>query len=350
MTRDSTKLGRLVAEIRAVADRLDVVRSIPRDDHPTIVAWDPIVAARLQAELREDDARMTPGPWRDQQEDDETRESHEVLDCEGFRVPSGSKQDAVGIARLRNNAREVADQLEAARAEIASARELIDSEVHVAFARMMLSEVDGMRALVAVVERWNDDGKVGDDAVHSAVATYRDGARSDLRIVATRGEVDFVARMMIAEWERVEREKVNISRVATFADMARVVIERAILSPGVRPAAGADLAASSAVVGERGVGGDRSGDAAVDLADLNHPNQVTLLGSAMREAARMHANERFPNYEYATTRGPRHDFDEAPPDGDGWQRNTSKGSEGWDRFDDHEEAYWYRRRTRVDDK
>ncbi len=137
---------------------------IPADDHPTIAPWDPIVATRLSAELREDDARMTRGPWRDRQEADETRKSNEVLDHEGspvafiaslahvYRVPYGFKQDAVGIARLRNNARVVADQLEAARAEIDAARELI-----------------------AIVERWSDaPHHEGECAVHTAVDAYRD--------------------------------------------------------------------------------------------------------------------------------------------------------------------------------
>ncbi len=43
--------------------------------------------------------------------------------------------------------------------------------------------------------------------------------------VVPRDEVDRVARLLIAEWERVERRAVNLSYVATFADMARVVIE-----------------------------------------------------------------------------------------------------------------------------
>lgn len=38
-------------------------------------------------------------------------------------------------------------------------------------------------------------------------------------------EVDRIAKMLIAEWERVEGEKVNVSYVATFVDMARVVVK-----------------------------------------------------------------------------------------------------------------------------
>jgi hypothetical protein len=37
-------------------------------------------------------------------------------------------------------------------------------------------------------------------------------------------EVDHIARLMMAEWERVEGKPVNVSYVATFADMARVIL------------------------------------------------------------------------------------------------------------------------------
>lgn len=36
--------------------------------------------------------------------------------------------------------------------------------------------------------------------------------------------VDQVAKVMLAEWARVEGKGVNISYVATFADMARAVV------------------------------------------------------------------------------------------------------------------------------
>jgi hypothetical protein len=39
-----------------------------------------------------------------------------------------------------------------------------------------------------------------------------------------RSEIDRVAQLLIAEWERVEKQPVNVSRVATFADLARVAI------------------------------------------------------------------------------------------------------------------------------
>lgn len=59
----------------------------------------------------------------------------------------------------------------------------------------------------------------------------------------------------------------------------------------------------------------------------------------------LHYDERHPDFEYETTRGPRKGFDEYPPAGDGWERNTAMGRDGWERFDDREEAYWRRRRS-----
>ena len=44
---------------------------------------------------------------------------------------------------------------------------------------------------------------------------------------ATRADVDQMARVLMAEWERVEGKPVNVSYVATFADMARVALRAA---------------------------------------------------------------------------------------------------------------------------
>ena len=60
----------------------------------------------------------------------------------------------------------------------------------------------------------------------------------------------------------------------------------------------------------------------------------------------LHAARRHPLWEYATTEGQRKSWDDAdtPPDGDGWERNTDAGRNGWDRFDYTEESYWRRLR------
>lgn len=56
----------------------------------------------------------------------------------------------------------------------------------------------------------------------------------------------------------------------------------------------------------------------------------------------LHETQSHPDFEYVQTDGPRKNFDEHPPEGDGWERNIDKGRNGWERFDYHEEAYWRR--------
>jgi hypothetical protein len=63
--------------------------------------------------------------------------------------------------------------------------------------------------------------------------------------------------------------------------------------------------------------------------------------------ALLHAHRAHPGWEYATTTGPRKAWDDAdvPPDLDDWEPNTFAGTNGWERFDYHEEAYWRRPNT-----
>ena len=80
--------------------------------------------------------------------------------------------------------------------------------------------------------------------------------------------------------------------------------------------------------------------------------------AASRELVRvndLHARRAHPAYEYATTEGPRKQWDDAdvPPRDDngepesGWEPNTYAGcDDGWERFDYTEESYW--RRLRPD--
>ncbi|MEU8642296.1 hypothetical protein AB0C91_10300 [Streptomyces sp. NPDC048674] len=73
------------------------------------------------------------------------------------------------------------------------------------------------------------------------------------------------------------------------------------------------------------------------------------------DTARLHAERRHPGYEYATTTGPRKQWDDAdvPPYGDNgepdttWQPNLDAGypGAGWERFTYTEEAYWRRPKT-----
>jgi hypothetical protein len=54
-------------------------------------------------------------------------------------------------------------------------------------------------------------------------------------------------------------------------------------------------------------------------------------------------------WEYETVEKGRKSGDVCPPDGEGWERDYSRGrpSEAWDRFDNHEETYWKRRKPKV---
>lgn len=56
-------------------------------------------------------------------------------------------------------------------------------------------------------------------------------------------------------------------------------------------------------------------------------------------------------WEYETTTGPRKMWDgyNTPPGGAGWKKDSSRGrpGEAWDRFDEHEESYWKRRKPNT---
>jgi hypothetical protein len=81
------------------------------------------------------------------------------------------------------------------------------------------------------------------------------------------------------------------------------------------------------------------------LLDRTHrPITALTCDEAVRLAGVLHRMEAHPDYEYETTKGPRKAFEIEPP-GDGWERNTHEGSNGWERFEFHEEAYWMRRKA-----
>ena len=84
----------------------------------------------------------------------------------------------------------------------------------------------------------------------------------------------------------------------------------------------------------RGVWGVGVGDGGVVMDETD--NELDTLRQYC------HAHCCHPWYEYATTDGPRKAFDEHMPAGLGWERNVEEGTNGWERFDYHEEAYWRR--------
>ncbi|MGW4505732.1 hypothetical protein ACWENO_13940 [Streptomyces sp. NPDC004436] len=85
--------------------------------------------------------------------------------------------------------------------------------------------------------------------------------------------------------------------------------------------------------------------------DNTPDNQQTVATAAL------HARQAHPGWEYATTEGPRKQWDysdEPPSDDNGvpdptWQRNIDAGypGEGWERFDYTEESYWRRPRAEL---
>ncbi|MGW5173141.1 DUF6221 family protein [Streptomyces sp. NPDC004082] len=88
--------------------------------------------------------------------------------------------------------------------------------------------------------------------------------------------------------------------------------------------------------------------ALVDELDYEPPAVDTESDEAL------HARRAHPAWEYATTEGPRKQWDDVdvPPHDDygnpepGWERNVEAGRDGWERFDYTEESYW--RRPRPD--
>lgn len=78
---------------------------------------------------------------------------------------------------------------------------------------------------------------------------------------------------------------------------------------------------------------------------------VVLAGLRRRPAAELHRMRAHPDWEYATTEGPRKqwDYSDVPPDGDGWVRNVDASPpDGWERFEYTEESYWMRPKRREE--
>jgi hypothetical protein len=83
-----------------------------------MLIYSPTEAARLLAEIREDDARATKAPWSPHVRYDAACKGWSAIGPYHEAAWSASKvkaqADSITIASLRNNARELADQLEAA--------------------------------------------------------------------------------------------------------------------------------------------------------------------------------------------------------------------------------------------
>jgi DNA-binding CsgD family transcriptional regulator len=90
--------------------------------------------------------------------------------------------------------------------------------------------------------------------------------------------------------------------------------------------------------------GDEMGDALRRVADDVARHRAGETAVPAETPDQLHARFAHPGWEYATTIGPRKQWDDAdvPPDGDGWERNMAAGRDGWERWDYTEESYWRR--------
>lgn len=84
--------------------------------------------------------------------------------------------------------------------------------------------------------------------------------------------------------------------------------------------------------------------AIVDAHNRELAEQTERVKRLERLEAWLHSKGLHPDYQYRTTDGPRKGWydEDVPPEGEGWMRNIHRGSEGWERFDYHEESYWMR--------
>lgn len=182
--------------------------------------YDPAIAARLIAEAREDDGRMTVAPWQaiDEFIYDARRAIVETL-C--------SDDDASGIARIRNNLRAMADQLEAAGRETDRLHRLLAAHVD------QTDPSDPIGAALSGVEidgaghsaRCPDcDLPLATQADHDATA---EGEGDDLCWRAWAGDVccrtpvDWRARALAAEARVVELEA-DLVRLACVDDLRTI--------------------------------------------------------------------------------------------------------------------------------
>lgn len=93
----------------------------------------------------------------------------------------------------------------------------------------------------------------------------------------------------------------------------------------------------------------------LDVGATNGPQ--TAAQRLQPSESELHARRAHPDWEYATTEGPRKRWDDinTPPPGDDgdpdptWHRNTDAGIDGWERFEHTEESYWRRPKPTASD-
>lgn len=144
--------------------------------------------------------------------------------------------------------------------------------------------------------------------------------------------------------ERAERETAEAAEARSARIAERVAVHRKLLSEQrsaqkrAMKLYGELDAAVAALVAEL----DGDVEEAARLLDLTVED--VRRQAKLETDTELHARHAHPAYEYATTEGQRKAWDrvDEPPDGEGWERNTDAGRDGWDRFDYTEESYWRR--------
>jgi hypothetical protein len=159
---------------------------------------------------------------------------------------------------------EPADPLEAAKAEIRRLRQQLDNERRGFGDALKLERESADHRAAGLRQQLETEQK--DNAELRACVAKQDTA------APTRDEVDRVARLLIAEWERVEHKPVNVSYVSTFADMARVVIADAATLRQQLEAAQREVAAAQQQL-------------TAIRAALQSPDGETLVNAALRVRA-----------------------------------------------------------------
>ncbi len=184
------------------------------------VSHDPMLCARLIAEAHDDDASMLPATWV--AEDDELYSDSQRM---GTVQVAGFTQDADeecqrGIARTRNNLRDLADQLEAACADAATWREMYQSALGTVHAEndalraevAKLRDIVSMNAACADAE-WRGKREEQIDAIADAL-----GDESEWSNLSDRGDNALeAATSIVAERDKLRAEVARLTAAATLA-------------------------------------------------------------------------------------------------------------------------------------
>jgi hypothetical protein len=181
---------------------------------------------------------------------------------------------------LADHAIPIADQLEGACAEVA--RLTADRDRVVTHGHEVIAERDTLRQQLEAAQRANEELR--------ACVAKQDAERPHL------DEVNRVAGILIAEWERVENARVNVSYIATFVDLARVAINDRNNHLAAAQRRIAALESYNADIGEGqdrpAVDGDpiRPAHGGTLMPDLKDPNVIAVLDADEDEPTVIEAN------------------------------------------------------------